>query len=351
MSTPNTPADTGGAGAADTWQPEPQQWHWNDLFSAPMMALKLKAAIVSFFTVVALLLTYWGYREVEKVVVGIIKDTVVEGHPIWYWLLLKAFMFWVGAAALLIVFSLGTTFVSIFLKADIVNNELITFGTACRRYFKRFRGAFMVPLMLVMLVGLFHLFVYSLLLLCSGIPYVGSLLYAIFYPLGWIFCVLAILALVGLMVSGFLFPAILAIRKPQPTSDTFMDIVEAAAGKPYVLVASLFVTWFMVVLLYILFMVALSYPKQYFAQVPLFSWGAEEVTWTDRRADGMVDKVQEWAKIREARIDPIPRIAGRVEAFQPIVALQRQNLKSVAATSLFSLELTPEMSDEDLLDF
>src|SRR3954464_9997553 len=105
MTTPdqgNQPAATDPA-APQEWKPEPRQWTWKDLFTAPMLAFKPKCMLISAITLIALGAWWWWFDSFAH------NFLVHDGEQIWFYL--TAFV-WIAVS--LVVFSLGATLVSVF---------------------------------------------------------------------------------------------------------------------------------------------------------------------------------------------------------------------------------------------
>ena len=79
--------------AADEWKPEPRQWTWKDLFTAPMLAFKPKCMLVSAIAVIVIGLWY-------QLLYGSITPHVAEN------LFLIHVLNWVWNTVALMVFSL-----------------------------------------------------------------------------------------------------------------------------------------------------------------------------------------------------------------------------------------------------
>src|SRR3954465_11988754 len=94
--------------AAGEWKPEPRQWSWKDLFTAPMLAFKPKCMLISALTLVAL--GMWGW------LFGTFSGNLLNESRIWYDL---ALFIWICVG--LVVLSLGATLVSVFMRADLLD--------------------------------------------------------------------------------------------------------------------------------------------------------------------------------------------------------------------------------------
>ncbi|MFW5829793.1 MAG: hypothetical protein ACOCXA_05980 [Planctomycetota bacterium] len=220
----------------DEWKPEPRTWGWKDLFTAPMLAFKPKCMVVSVLTLIAVYLVSLLHGAVGEQVAGIlVLDTVVT---------------WVFYALMAVIFGLGTVFVTVFYRADLLDDEFLSLKEGCGQYKSRFVAAAMVPLFLIGVAAGMLLLVYLGQLLCS-IPYLGSVLYLLFYSVGlsYLLALFALLLIVGVMLSFFVFPAIVAVRK-HGWFDNVIDTFEAVGTKPHVLVSSIVVTLIMALVAY-----------------------------------------------------------------------------------------------------
>ncbi|MFM2091771.1 MAG: hypothetical protein RLZZ127_2260 [Planctomycetota bacterium] len=223
----DTTAPAAEAPATDqTWKPEPRQWSWKDLFTAPMLAFKPVAMLVSGLTVVAIA-ALWAFAA---------PPALQAAGGAW-----PAVVGLFGLASLL-VFALGATLVSVYYKADLLDDEFLTPREALAQYAGRIVPALLVPLFLVVLVaGLFVVLLY-LPGLVGSIPWIGPALYAIFYVIAFAFMVFTLLVSIAAVLGLFLFPAIVAIRR-HGWFDNVVDTVEAVGTRPHVVVASLAVTF------------------------------------------------------------------------------------------------------------
>src|SRR4051812_24688197 len=118
MSDATTPvtADSGAKNPGDKgpedWKPEPRQWTWKDVFTAPMLAFKPKCMLISAVTVIVLAL--W-YKLAEQVPVD------------WpHWVQSALSYAWMMVA--LTVFSLAATLIAVFMKADLLDDEFLSLG-------------------------------------------------------------------------------------------------------------------------------------------------------------------------------------------------------------------------------
>jgi len=224
------PADAGADPAPPAeWKPEPRQWSWRDLFTAPMLAFKPKCMLVSAVTLA--LLAGWAQLAHQA-----IMNPAWGANTVWYPLVM---IIVVAVAAL--IFSLGATLVAVVMRADLLDDEFLSLKEALGQYRSRVAPAIMVPLFLLALVVAVNLLLQYLPLLVMSIPYAGSVLYAILYPIGFCLAILALLALVAVCLSIFVFPAIIAVRK-HGWFDNVVDTVEAVGTKPHILAACLAAT-------------------------------------------------------------------------------------------------------------
>ena len=229
MTEPTVPAPSqtsdkpAGDQAPEEWKPEPRQWTWKDVFTAPMLAFKPKCMLVTAIT--AVVLSYWFHFEPAANDFGS-KAPEFVGPLIGF--------LWNTVA--LVVFSLAATLVAVFMKADLLDDEFLSFGEALAQYKKRLAPAILVPLFLMGLLGGFHLLIAAGGLL-SSIPYAGPTLYALFYPLAFLLGLFVVLLAIAVGLSVFVFPSIIAIRK-HGWFDNVVDTFEAVGTKPHVLVGS-----------------------------------------------------------------------------------------------------------------
>jgi hypothetical protein len=208
----------------EDWKPEPRQWTWKDLFTAPMLAFKPKCMLIAAVTLTAI--TAWMWLFDTKI--------VDSSHG----LILQSVLQWLQYTVALVLFSLGGTLVAVFLKADLLDDEFLSFGEAMAQYRTRIMPAVMVPLFLMGLLAGVHLaLVYLPVLFCS-IPYFGPFVYSLMHPLLFLFSLFVVLLGIAIWLSVFVFPAIIAIRK-HGWFDNVVDTIEAVGTKPHVLFGSL----------------------------------------------------------------------------------------------------------------
>jgi hypothetical protein len=219
------------ASAPQEWKPEPRQWTWKDLFTAPMLAFKPKCMLISALTLVALGMWAWLF--------GYLYDSLVKPGSVpgaWYYLALG-----IWSAVGIVLYSIGATLVSVFMRADLLDDEFLSLGEAFAQFKGRLLPAVLVPLFLLLLVlGVNLGLIYLPELLCS-IPFAGGAIYALLYPIGYFLALFAVLLGIAVLLSVFVFPGIIAIRK-HGWFDNVVDTIEAVGTKPHVLVGSLILT-------------------------------------------------------------------------------------------------------------
>ncbi len=230
MSESTTPviADSGAKPAGDKgpeeWKPEPRQWTWKDVFTAPMLAFKPKCMFISAVTVI--LLGAW-YKLFEL---------LPTDWPHW----VKSALDFAWMMVALTLFSLAATLVAVFMKADLLDDEFLSLGEALGQYKKRIVPALLVPLFLTGLLAGFKLLLAGAELVGS-IPFAGPTAYALLYPLGYLLALFVVLLTIAVVLSVFVFPSIIAIRK-HGWFDNVVDTFEAVGTKPHILVGSLILT-------------------------------------------------------------------------------------------------------------
>ena len=231
--------------APPEWKPEPRQWSWKDLFTAPMLAFKPKCMLVSGLTAVllglwlALLIAPLGGR-------GALLENLIRNNDSRFWLYLVIW-FWIAVGS--VVFSLGATFVAVFMKADLLDDEFLTYREAWALFKDRALPAILVPLfMLVLVTGIWVAIWLGGVF--SSIPYVGPVLYALLgYPLAILACIFGLLVTWAVILSLFLFPGIIAIRR-HGWFDNVVDTIEAVGTKPHQLIASLVLSGLLALVVY-----------------------------------------------------------------------------------------------------
>lgn len=213
------------------WKPEPRQWTWKDLFTAPMLAFKPKCMLIMAVTLTAITAWMWLFdTQVIDTSHGLIATSLLQ---------------WIQYTVALVLFSLGGSLVAVFLKADLLDDEFLSLGEALAQFKTRILPAVMVPLFLMGLLAGVELALVYLPYLAGSIPYVGPALYSLLYPLAFLFSLFAVLVSIAVWLSVFVFPAIIAIRK-HGWFDNVVDTIEAVGTKPHVLFASLLLTGVMI---------------------------------------------------------------------------------------------------------
>ena len=291
-----------GEQPAEDWKPEPRQWTWKDLFTAPMLAFKPKCMLISALTLVAITAWMW------------LCDTKIVGAE--HGLLLQSVLLWIQYTVALVLFSLGASLVAVFLKADLLDDEFLSFGEAIAQYQTRILPAVMVPLFLMgMLAGVSLALVY-LPYLAASIPYVGPVLYSLLYPLAFLFSLFAVLVGIAVWLSVFVFPAIIAIRK-HGWFDNVVDTIEAVGTKPHVLFASLLLSILMMGIAGSISMQGISQLKTQWKYLPDGAKGA--LRDTESRAsefapDDMMELFNRHVSSHILRYAPIPGELGTANA-------------------------------------
>ena len=202
----------------DEWKPEPRQWTWKDLFTAPMLAFKPKCMVISALTLVAI--TAWMWLS-DKYFIGEVNGVVA-----------RSVVEWVQLTVAVILFSLGASLVAVFLKADLLDDEFLSLSEALTQYKTRILPAVLVPLFLMSLMAGVYLGLVYLPVLASSIPFVGPFFYAVLYPLLFLFSLFVVILTIAVWLSIFVFPAIIAIRK-HGWFDNVVDTIEAVGTKPH----------------------------------------------------------------------------------------------------------------------
>jgi hypothetical protein len=242
-----------GAQPLEEWKPEPRQWTWKDLFTAPMLAFKPKCMLIMALTIAAI--TAWNWLFDTKIV------DRSDG------LILASGLLWVQYTVALVLFSLGGSLVAVFLKADLLDDEFLSFGEALGQFRTRIVPAVMVPVFLMgMLAGVYLALVY-LPYLAGSIPFVGPAIYALLYPLAFLFSLFVVLMSIAVWLSVFVFPSIIAIRK-HGWFDNVVDTIEAVGTKPHVLFASLLLSGVMISIAGLIAMQGISQLKGQWRYLP-----------------------------------------------------------------------------------
>jgi hypothetical protein len=250
---PKVDAAAPGAQPLEEWKPEPRQWTWKDLFTAPMLAFKPKCMLIMALTLAAITAVNWLF------------DTKIVDQS--NGLIITGILSWVQVTIGLVLFSLGASLVAVFLKADLLDDEFLSLSEALAQYKTRILPAVMVPVFLMgLLAGVYVVLVY-LPYLGGSIPYVGPALYALLYPLAFLFSLFLILLSIAVWLSVFVFPAIIAIRK-HGWFDNVVDTIEAVGTKPHVLFASLLLSGVMILVAGTIGMGSISQLKSQWRNLP-----------------------------------------------------------------------------------
>lgn len=213
----------------DEWKPEPRQWTWRDLFTAPMLAFKPKCMVIAIATLVLLSLFGWLW-------IDLLMGKTGAGNVA----LLGPAMSWLGLALAAAIFGLGATLIAVFMRADLLDDEFLSLGEALGQFKGRLLAAALVPTFIVALVAGFNLCIY-IAMLVGSIPVAGGILYAILYPLGFLLALFTVLLGIAALLSIFIGPAVIAVRK-HGWFDNVIDVFEAVGTKPHQVVASLIIT-------------------------------------------------------------------------------------------------------------
>ena len=279
-----TTADPAQATPPAEWKPEPRTWTWKDLFTAPMLAFKPKCMAVSALTLLLIGVIAWGFQAISTSC-----NLGSWTYPVYAGFLLLA----------LTVFGLGGPLVAVFMKADLLDDEFLSFGEALALYRGRLLPAVMVPLFLAALVVVVHGLAVWFPVFIASIPYAGGLLYGLLYPLGFAAAVFAVLLAIAVVLSLFVFPAIVAIRR-HGWFDNVVDTIEAVGTRPHILVASVVLTFILVLVTRSVADVARDYLRSTSASVP--AWGeanaASDPQRVEARATQISDRALTW-------IDPV----------------------------------------------
>jgi hypothetical protein len=253
--------------APPAWKPEPRQWSWKDLFTAPMLAFKPKCMLISAVTLILVGLWVLAFTEPiggSRSLYGQLKYSF--DTPVWL-----DVVGWLWTAVGVVIFSLGATFVSVFLKADLLDDEFLSFKEAWVQYTPRVLPAILVPLFLLVLVTGVWGAIWLGSLVCS-IPYAGSTLYALLWPLAFGAAILGVLIAIAVILSAFLFPGIIAVRR-HGWFDNVVDTIEAVGTKPHLLVGSLILTYVLLLVSYNIGMKAVDSLSGIARSLPAFATG------------------------------------------------------------------------------
>ncbi len=278
------------------WKPEPRQWTWKDLFTAPMLGFKPKCMIISALTL--LLMGGWAWLFNPE-----IGKLMANSDHSWAYL---AGALWLAVQA--VIFSLGATLVAVFMRADLLDDEFLTWREAFTQFQGRLAPALLVPLFLIGLLLGVNLFLVWLPQVFCSIPYLGGALYALLYPIPYFLAIFAVLLLIAVVLSVFVFPGIIAIRK-HGWFDNVVDTIEAVGTKPHVLVASLILTLLMMAIAVSIGRGAMTY-LSLTGENMIFKWG--ELPQTDQRANDLQRQVFK-------PVDPLFGISDGLQRLVPSV--------------------------------
>lgn len=219
------------AEAPEAWKPEPRAWTWMDIFKAPMIACKFRCMIISIITIAALGAVQFIFSKISPKVhdMAIIEPIIST----------------LACIVPCVIFGLGGTLVAIFIKAELLDDDYPTLKEALGQYKKRILAAILVPAFLIGALHFMHLGAYLYDLLCS-IPYLGSILYFASIPAFFIWLLITFFS-IGVLLSIFVFPSIVAIRK-HGWFDNVIDTLEAVGTKPHKVVASFLMTMFLMLI-------------------------------------------------------------------------------------------------------
>ncbi len=211
--------------APAAWEPEPREWTWMDIFKAPMIACKVRCMLISVITIAAIGVVGFLFNKIpdeamELAIIGPILTALSCIIPC-------------------VIFGLGGTLVAILIKTELLDDDYPTLKEALAQYKGRIFAAIMVPLFLIGTLKLMHLGAYIFDLVCS-IPYIGSVLYFGSIPAFFIWLLITFFS-IGVLLSMFVFPAIVAIRK-HGWFDNVIDTLEAVGTKPHKVVGSIIIT-------------------------------------------------------------------------------------------------------------
>ena len=309
---PAAAAHTAPSEPPPTWKPEPRQWSWKDLFTAPMLAFKPKCMLVSAVTLV--LVGLWAMAFIEPLGSGSrsLQAQLKYGFESPAWLYVVS---WLWLAVGLGIFSLGATLVSVFLKADLLDDEFLSFKEAWTQFTPRILPAVLVPLFLLVLITGIWGAIWLGSLACS-IPYAGSSLYALFWPLAFAAAVLGVLIAIAVVLSAFLFPGIVAVRR-HGWFDNVVDTIEAVGTKPHLLVASILLTYVLVRVAFGVGIGAIDGLSNVAASLPAFATG-NQVQQVDKV--GSARRI-EWLRPLELTALPVldPERRGGINSIEHLV--------------------------------
>ena len=219
------------AEAPEAWKPEPRAWTWMDIFKAPMIACKFRCMIISIITIAALGAVQFIFSKI--------------GPKVHDMAIIEPIISTLACIVPCVIFGLGGTLVAIFIKAELLDDDYPTLKEALAHYKKRILAAILVPAFLIGALHFMHLGAYLYDLLCS-IPFLGSILYFASIPAFFIWLLITFFS-IGVLLSIFVFPSIVAIRK-HGWFDNVIDTLEAVGTKPHKVVASFLMTMFLMLI-------------------------------------------------------------------------------------------------------
>lgn len=312
------------AKAPEEWKPEPRTWTWRDLFTAPMLAFKPKCMAVSALTLVVLGL--WSH----------LFSILVPDLGSWLWPVWAGFLL-VG----LVVFGIGASLVAVFMKADLLDDEFLSFGEALGQFRTRLLAAVMVPVFLAVLVAGVHALLVWLPMFVGSVPYAGGALYALLYPLGFFAAIFAILMAIAALFGLFVFPAIVAIRR-HGWFDNVVDTIEAVGTRPHVLIGSLILTGLMMCIAYKVSFGGMNYLRWAAESQP--AWGSESNRSDPARVDDRAREISDRALLW---IDPVV-MSQRADFLSPYAffvpsSLAADNPSPAVRAELDNRSVPPEM--------
>jgi hypothetical protein len=276
----DAPVTTPDAKPSAEWKPEPRQWSWRDLFTAPMLAFKPKCMLIAAVTLVVMGL-WWKLFDVYR---SDIYNTPAQ---------VTAIIDWFQTTIALVIFSLGASLIAVFMKADLLDDEFLSFKEAFAQFKTRVGAAVLVPVFLMLLLGGVNLLMVWVPLLIAGIPYAGPTIYALLYPLGFLAGLFVVLLGIAVWLSIFVFPSIIAIRR-HGWFDNVVDTVEAVGTKPHLLLGSLLVSLLMMFLAHRIGFAGMDHLKDQLRTQPDLGIGwANNVRQAEDHADLMLNDAQD----------------------------------------------------------
>lgn len=315
----NTAAHTAPSDPPPAWKPEPRQWSWKDLFTAPMLAFKPKCMLVSAVTLVLVGLWVLAFTEWRVFKGDSLQGVLKHSFDSSAWLYMVS---WLWLAVGLAIFSLGATLVSVFLKADLLDDEFLSFKEAWVQFLPRIVPALLVPMFLLVLITGIWGAIWLASLVCS-IPYAGSVLYALFWPLAFGAAVLGVLIGIAVILSSFLFSGIIAVRR-HGWFDNVVDTIEAVGTKPHLLIGSILLTYLMMWAAFRIGVGAVDRLSDIAGSLPTFNNG-NQIEQTDKVAS---TKRIEWLHPLDLLVLPVldPDRRGGINSIEHLV--EKDQVKS-----------------------